>query len=390
MRFAGQGVEINMDTALQGDVNALAWQTLQQGRLHRAFGFMRQADLDILIVASTDSMRSRGNVRFLTNYATWSDSSLAILVQGGQPVLLVPAGAFQFGWAKRMAWVTDIRAVNDFAIASLDVLHEFGRRQAVVGLAGFENLPGSIASHLKSSLPDLQIQNVTDAFLRMRSVKTTDEIGMARRSVELADDVLEALPSLMRVGTAESELFARAVYLLAARGAEDTFIMASAEPKTVMPIPAARRLQEHDTIRFSVEPTSPGGFWTQTIRAFSLGRPGSETQNAFDLCLEALEKARESLRPGHRGGDIARAMTAVLGRAKAGHIGPLGHGIGLDLTEPPFVRADDDNRLEPGMVIAIHPQLTWGEVDMWVGDTFLVTEEGPVRLSRTSPDLMVL
>jgi len=289
-----------------------------------------------------------------------------------------------------MAWVTDVRAVPDFVATTIDVLNEIGRRGATVGLVGFENLHGSTESQITTALPSMSFERVTKPFLVMRAIKTTDEMDMVRRSAALADSVLEELSSAIRVGISENEIFARAEYLLILGGAEDHFLLGSSEPKTVMPMPAERSLREHDVVRFSVEAAAPGGFWTQTIRVFSLGEPTPEIRNAFDLCVEALEQAREKLRSRTTGGEIARVMIGVLERAGGGHIGPLGHGMGLDLTEPPYVHSEDETVIESNMVIAIHPYLTWDKANVWIGDTFLVTEDGTERLSRSSTDLRVL
>lgn len=116
--------------------NPFSHNTLKQARLNRTFAHMNELDLDILIAASTDSIQNRGNVRFLTNYATAFGSSLVVVPKGDEPVLLVPAGSFQSGWAQEMAWVTDIRPVQDFAAATVDLLAEIGGGRATVGLVG--------------------------------------------------------------------------------------------------------------------------------------------------------------------------------------------------------------------------------------------------------------
>ena len=158
---------------------------------------------------------------------------------------------------------------------------------------------------------------------------------------------------------------------------------------TVMPMPIGRYLQAQDVIRFSIEPAGPGGFWTQTIRAFSIGNPTADVRNTFDLCSEALECARETLKPGVTGGDIAREIKRIL-NPSGGDVGPLGHGMGLDLTEPPYILLEDNTEIKPGMVIAIHPSLTLKRTDIWMGDTFVVTENGADKLSRIDNELIVI
>jgi len=109
---------------------------LKQARLDRTCPCMNELDLDIPIAASTDSIQNRGNVRFLTNHAMALGSSLVVVPNGDEPVLLVPAGSFQSGWAQETAWVTEIRPVQDFAAATADLLAEIGGGRATVGLVG--------------------------------------------------------------------------------------------------------------------------------------------------------------------------------------------------------------------------------------------------------------
>jgi Xaa-Pro aminopeptidase len=122
----------------------------------------------------------------------------------------------------------------------------------------------------------------------------------------------------------------------------------------------------------------------------SLGTPARDVRAAFELCAEALDRASLLLRPGITGGQVAQTMIQVLKRAGTANVGPMGHGMGLDLTEPPYLRPGDDTVVEPGMVVTIHPYLTWGSIGIWTGDTFLVTERGAERLSADRGELLVV
>jgi Xaa-Pro aminopeptidase len=224
----------------------------------------------------------------------------------------------------------------------------------------------------------------------MKAVKSGPEIVMARKSVSIADDVFTNLDKSTSVGTSEREIFARASYDINLAGAEDCFFLGSSDPQTVMSFPANRMLSKGDLLRFSIEPASQGGFWTQTIRTFSVGKASNAAQATFDLCHEALLRASEEIKPGKTGGEIADIMIRVLRQVKDGKIGPLGHGMGLDLTEPPFMLPQDETIIKPGMIIAVHPSFTWKEFDIWIGDTFLVTESGAKNLSNYPNELHIL
>jgi Xaa-Pro aminopeptidase len=363
---------------------------LKDKRLKQTNKFMEAHEVDVLIVASTDSIQNRGNVRFLTNYSTVYGSSLSIVKSGEDPLLFVPAGSFQVGWAQRTVWTKEIRAVQDFASAVGNLLDELKTEIRAVGLVGFGFMPGSLMTQITSPFQDINFIDLSSSFRLMKAVKSGPEIAMARKSVSLADDVFANLVKSTSVGTSENEIFAQASYDVNLGGAEDYFLLGSTNPQTVLSYPTEKALYKGDLIRFSIEPASRGGFWTQTIRTISVGKPSEETQATFNLCKEAILIASEEIKPGKRGAEIANSMIKVLKQVKDGEIGPLGHGMGLDLTEPPLMLPQDETIIKPGMIIAVHPSFTWKDIDIWIGDTFLVTERDVENLSNYSNELHIL
>lgn len=370
--------------------NNLNLNDLKDQRLDLTNKFMKANGVDILVAVSTDSIQNRGNVRFLTNYPTIYGSSLSVVKSDEDPILFVPAGSFQVGWAQRTVWTKEIRAVQDFASAVGNILEELKTEIGAVGLVGFEFMPGSLMTQITSPFQDINFVDLSSSFRLMKAVKSEPEIDMARKSVSLADDVFANLVKSTNVGTSENEIFAQASYDLNLGGAEDYFFLGSTNPQTVMSYPAERAINNGDLIRFSIEPASRGGFWTQTIRTFSVGKPSEEAQATFDLCKAALLIASEEIKPGKRGGGITDSMIKVLKQVKGGEIGPLGHGMGLDLVEPPLMLPQDETVIEPGMIIAIHPSFTWKNIHIWIGDTFLVTESGVENLSIYPNELQIL
>ena len=69
----------------------------------------------------------------------------------------------------------------------------------------------------------------------------------------------------------------------------------------------------------------------------------------------------------------------------------VGHGVGLDIIERPFISLDDETVLKPGMVVAIHPVLTpHPEFFEACADMFVVTDGKPYRLSKVSPEIKII
>jgi Xaa-Pro dipeptidase len=68
------------------------------------------------------------------------------------------------------------------------------------------------------------------------------------------------------------------------------------------------------------------------------------------------------------------------------NVGRMGHGLGLQLTEPPSNKADDTTVLRPGMVITIEPGMEYAAGKMIVHEENIwITESGPQLLSRRAP-----
>ena len=124
--------------------------------------------------------------------------------------------------------------------------------------------------------------------------------------------------------------------------------------------------------------TSPSGEATEAFRT------------AYARVYEATEAGLAAVRPGRTGADVWRAMAAVLdpgGRAET-PVGRMGHGVGLDITEPPSLAAGDDTVLEVGMALTIEPSLVWpapggrGRRLMVHEENIVVTADGCELLTR--------
>ena len=103
------------------------------------------------------------------------------------------------------------------------------------------------------------------------------------------------------------------------------------------------------------------GYWCDYNRNFALGDPGRAARTAHRTLMDATEAGIAALRPGTRASDVWRAIAARL--PNASRTARYGHGVGLDLTEPPSIHMDDDTVLREGMVLTIEPSLMFERAD---------------------------
>src|SRR5262249_29509997 len=122
--------------------------------------------------------------------------------------------------------------------------------------------------------------------------------------------------------------------------------------------PTDRVLQPGDLLFVDVGATWRG-YFCDFDRNFAIERTTDELRDAETRVFAATEAGIKAVRPGRTTSDIWRAMADVLGSdgQVTTPIGRMGHGLGLDITEPPSIAPGDDTVLEERTVLTIEPSL---------------------------------
>jgi Xaa-Pro aminopeptidase len=130
-----------------------------------------------------------------------------------------------------------------------------------------------------------------------------------------------------------------------------------------------------------------GGYSSDTARTFVCGQPDRHAARIFAVLEEAFETGFALLKPGAAFADIHAATLRVIHAAgfngySRGH---FGHSLGADvgMEEWPFISADSDEIVEPGMVLAFEtPFYGTGLGALMIEDQLLVTSSGPQSMNR--------
>ena len=124
------------------------------------------------------------------------------------------------------------------------------------------------------------------------------------------------------------------------------------------------------------------GYRSDVTRTIVFGRPNDKQQRVFDIVKQAQDAAMAVVRPGIPAGEVDRAARKVIeeggyGPAYSYFVHRLGHGIGLDWHEWPYLVKDNPLPLEPGMTMSNEPGIyIYDEFGLRIEDCFVVTEEG--------------
>lgn len=122
-------------------------------------------------------------------------------------------------------------------------------------------------------------------------------------------------------------------------------------------------------------------------RNFAVGAPAPDVQDAHARLVDAACAAFHLARPGATAADLFHCMAGFLAEGERGSpSGRFGHGLGMQITEPPSLIAADETVLRPGMVLTLEPFIELGPGRMLVHEEDIVIRAGGAEWLSTPVD----
>ena len=264
-------------------------------------------------------------------------------------------------------------------------------------------------------------------FVRLiRSVKSEYELKIMRQAAELSDQVAGCVPNLHREGMTELELAGKIEAEARRRGHQGIVRMrlwgsemfyghlmsgpAGAVPSflssptggigaspAVAQGPGFKTIQRHEPVLVDYV-FAYNGYLSDHARIFSLGSLPAELMEAHTAMLKVQLLIKNLAKPGVKSGEIYRH---ALGKADnlgyadhfmgtgAERIRFVGHGIGLEVDEYPFLATGQQLELQAGMTVALEPKLIFpGKGVVGIENTHVVTADGLEQLGQFPDEIM--
>lgn len=365
-------------------------------RARRAQSIMRNHGLDAIFVTAPP------NIRYFTGFDSqfWESPTrpwFIVIPAEGKPIAVIPEiGAPEMA----LTWVEDIRTwpapvPEDDGIslltATLDALpRRFGKVGAEMGREMALRMPVSDFLKLRDGLGS-EIVDGSPCLWEIRMVKTAAEIDHIHYICQIASDAYEALPSQISIGESEREAVRKLRIDIARRGADATpFMPAISGPGGVPQIvcgPHDRILEDGDILFIDTGSTFDG-YFCDFDRNYAIGNVSDDAKRVHEALWLATEAGIAAAVPGATTDDVFRAMSRIIEDAGAigNNVGRLGHGLGLQLTEPPSHRLGDGTVILENMVLTIEPGMEYAPGKMIVHEeNIAVTRDGARLLTKRAP-----
>lgn len=381
------------------------------GRLTRLRALLADAAVDAaLLTHPRDVFYYAGTVR-----------PAVLLVTPRSATLLVRRGMH---WARAEVTLADVRPMRGFSdvVAAAD---ELGLTDGRLGVT-LDVLPAQIYRRLQAAFPDWTLVDISSLVLNQRARKDAGELDAVRRAAEVAAAGHQAVPAHAAPGVTELALAAEVEAAMRRAGHEGFqplrypeargagvllmsgphlgvrgghgLVVTGAGLSPAMPYgPSRRAVERGDLIVLDVG-ANWAGYTADEARTYVVG-PASPAQRAlFGVARAAEEAVLERLRPGASIAALYRAAEAVVARGAAPHFAPgsltlpgfVGHGLGLEIDEPPVLWPREDGHVAQGMTLAVEIEIDAPAEGMFVKleDTVVVRADGCEILTRTPRELI--
>lgn len=335
---------------------------------------MRSDALDaVLLFGAANMLAFTG-----TSHTAWDRLTCGVVTRDGRALIVCPR--FErptVASAEPHATIHTWEETEDPFQTLADALAAAGVKRGRLGLDGLTWI--STADALAAACPDLQLVRAEPLLREVRICKTPAEIALLREAQRRGEQIFAELAPLMQPGAAELELLEQVRRKMAARGVSVQPMIQSGPNGAIPHNPTGRRrLETGDTVVVDSTITHDG-YYNDLTRTFAIGLPPERARRAYRAVREAQQAAIAAARPGVE----CRALDALARRVIADHgFGEyfshrLGHGMGIECHEPPYLNGANPERLRAGMCVTIEPGVyVPGEFGIRIEDDVVITESG--------------
>ncbi|MBI9058316.1 MAG: aminopeptidase P family protein [Labilibaculum sp.] len=350
-------------------------------RIQKTLQLLEEQDIYALLVTS------ESNVTYLSGFT--GDSSRLFIANQSCYLITDPRYIEQ---AKNechkdiivFEWINDKRynsSTYDFLIKLLKIKN-----------IGFESNHITFQEYSEINGNKVPTQNLVE---QIRLIKSKDEIENLRKASQISDKALENTLSSIKEGVTEIDIVAELEYNLKKCGADnlsfETMVLSGKRTSLLHGKPSQKRIEKGDLILFDFGALY-NGYHADISRSFVLGQANDQQRKIYDCINNAGKLAINSIKEGVEGKEIAEMVRKQIPSEYLEYYYPgIGHGVGLDIHENPFIKDDASFTFQSGMVITMEPGIyipEWG--GLRIEDTLLVTKNGCEPLNLFERNLIEL
>jgi Xaa-Pro dipeptidase len=355
-----------------------------QDRARRAQEWMAQLDpkFEALVLGPGSSL-----YYFTGIHWGLSERLLAlVLTRTGQPVLISPAFE-EARMRESMRYPLEVRTWQEDESPTKLIAATLADRHITSGRIGIEeSLPFTFYDRLRAAAPGFEFVSADPVTIACRAVKSPHELALMRLACEATCDVFRQVFASLKAGMGQDDignLVSGGFAKMELRG--DALVLLGASAALPHGTRKPQKLKEGDVVLIDGG-CKLEGYESDVTRTGVFGEPSDKVRRVYGIVREAQNAALEAARAGKLSGSVDDAARVVI---ITGGYGPdykffthrLGHGLGLDGHEHPYLVRGSKTVLTAGMTFSNEPGIYIpGEFGIRCEDDMVITANGPAQL----------
>lgn len=331
---------------------------------------MSKENIDFALIVTNEDVNP--NLFYLTRY---SGSGALIVFPNSKPILHVTSRD-----------LNEAKLVDNVKISYGKKLFEIliSLNPKRIGV-DFSNVSVRDFNNIKNKI-NCEFVDLSDFFNEIRAIKNKDEISLVKRACKITDAILENFVKNFGSFDTEESAVAFLVYETYKSGCTLSFepIVASGKNAAIPHHKSGGKMNKgFCVVDFGVKYK---GYCSDVTRTFYFGDVSNKEKKIYNDLLYAQEKAISLVKSGINISELCNSTDKIL---KQKLIHALGHGLGIEVHESPFVTNSSDKILKKNMIITIEPgEYVDGKYGIRIEDDVLVTKDGCEILSNFPKELI--
>lgn len=318
-------------------------------------------------------------------FAGFPGAACILIPRNGESVLYVYGVNYEQAKAEGKGFCVElVKRDENLAARVAAQVRDFGIKKLAFDVLTVENYR-SLAKGLRGKT---RIKPQNKLVWELRKVKDAEELEFMRKAGQLTCEGMKAAYEFIRPGVKEYEAAAEIEYAMRKKGswgtAFDTIVasgMRSAFPHGGC---TERELREGDLVVVDIG-ASYRHYRSDMTRTLVAGKPSEKQSKLYEIVKTAQQKAIQAVKPKAKARDIDAVARKIIEAAGYGEqfVHSLGHGVGLEVHEPPALSQQSKDRLDVGNVVTIEPGIyLMGFGGIRIEDTVLVKERGVEKFTN--------
>ena len=311
----------------------------------------------------------------------------------GQPAAIVPTLE-----VRRVE--ADLPFEAEFFVYSDEEGHQpaFERACRALDLAGkrlgveFLNMRVLEMKQLEQHAPGCQVLDAGRVLSELRKTKDAEEIAYMRQAIRITEQALQEVANLVQPGRTDSEITAELKIAFLRAGAQgmsfEPIVGVGPDSALAHGTPRGRVIKPGDLVIIDCG-VAYEGYAADITRTFAVESIAPQWERVYEIVKEANAAGRAAVRPGASAQEVDRAARQVIAQAGYGEYFThrTGHGLGLEVHEPPYIVEGNEELLQPGMTFTVEPGIYLpGQGGVRIEDDVLVTHQGAETLTTFPRD----